>query len=118
MCKYLRNIPPPTYTNRARWGEHDRNFWNLTREIEQEVERNDWKHGGHRLSSQEFYNPEDQGEDAEHADSGGWTGGDFVLGRSKDAEGEAGLSRREILARAALSRQQKEREAREHPGPS
>ncbi|EXJ93299.1 hypothetical protein A1O1_01691 [Capronia coronata CBS 617.96] len=100
------------------WGEHDRNFWNLTKEIEQEVERNDTLHGGHRLSSEEFYNPDDVYEDAEHADHGGWTGGDFVLGRSNDAPGEAGLSRREIMARAAMSRQQKEKEARQRQEPS
>ncbi|KAL2420106.1 DNA-dependent metalloprotease WSS1-like protein 2 [Exophiala dermatitidis] len=95
------------------WGEHDRNFWNLTKEIEQEVERNDTLHGGHRLSKEEFYDPNDTYDDAEHADHGGWTGGDFVLGRSQDAPAETGLSRREIIARAALSRQQKEREARQ-----
>jgi len=95
------------------WSEHDRNFWNLTKEIEQEVERNDTLHGGHRLSNEEFYEPNDTYDDAEHADEGGWRGGDFVLGRSKDSPSEAGLSRREIIARAAMSRQQKEREARE-----
>lgn len=90
------------------WGEHDRNFWNLTKEIEQEVERNDTLHGGHRLSNEEFYNPNDSYEEAEHADHGGWTGGDFVLGGSTSG---AGLSRREILARAAESRMRKEKEA-------
>ncbi|KIW99458.1 uncharacterized protein Z518_11197 [Rhinocladiella mackenziei CBS 650.93] len=103
------------------WGEHDRNFWNLTREIEQEVERNDTLHGGHRLSNEEFYNPNDTYDASEHADHGGWTGGDFVLGRGKHGESEAGLSRREIIARAAMSRQQKQREAKEHqdePSPS
>ncbi|KIV87107.1 hypothetical protein PV11_02676 [Exophiala sideris] len=95
------------------WGEHDRNFWNLTKEIEQEVDRNDTLHGGHRLSSEEFYDPDDTYDDAEHADHGGWTGGDFVLGRSKDGASDEGLSRREIIARAAISRQHKEREARE-----
>ncbi|ETI24059.1 hypothetical protein G647_03428 [Cladophialophora carrionii CBS 160.54] len=100
------------------WGEHDRNFWNLTKEIEQEVERNDTLHGGHRLSSEEFYNPNDSYEEAEHADHGGWTGGDFVLGGSTN---DAGLSRREIMAKAAESRMRKEREAAEKgdsPSPS
>src|ERR1700743_115541 len=64
------------------WGEHDRNFWNLTKEIEQEVDRNDTLHGGHRLSNEEFYNPNDSYDEAEHADHGGWVGGDFVLGGS------------------------------------
>ncbi|KAJ9601984.1 hypothetical protein H2200_013543 [Cladophialophora chaetospira] len=92
------------------WGEHDRNFWNLTKEIEQEVERNDTLHGGHRLSNEEFYNPNDSYNEADHADHGGWSGGDFVLGGSTS---EGGLSRREIMARAAESRMRKEREARE-----
>jgi hypothetical protein len=102
------------------WGEHDRNFWDLTKEIEQEVDRNDTLHGGHRLSNQEFYNPGDtyDDDDSAHADHGGWTGGDFVLGRSKDGpagqeEGLGGLTRREIIARAAISRQQKQKEAAE-----
>lgn len=91
------------------WGEHDRNFWNLTKEIEQEVERNDTLHGGHRLSNEEFYNPNDSYDEADQADHGGWTGGDFVLGGSS----HSGLSRREVTARAAESRMRKEREARE-----
>lgn len=85
------------------WGDHDRNFWDLTNQIEKEVERADWKHGGHQLVQGEFYNPEDHGEDGEHLDGGGWTGGEFVLG-AEGSSGNAGLSRRDILARAALSR--------------
>lgn len=81
------------------WGEHDRNFWDLTKEIEQEVERNDTLHGGHRVSKEaEFYNPNDSYDEAEHADHGGWTGGDFVLGGSTS---DTGLSRREIIARVS-----------------
>lgn len=97
------------------WGEHDRNFWDLTKQIEEEVDRNDTLHGGHRLSNEEFYHPGDSYDDAEHADSGGWTGGDFVLGRSIDGPSVAGLSRREIVAQAALARQRKQKEAREQP---
>ncbi|OAL36560.1 hypothetical protein AYO20_04176 [Fonsecaea nubica] len=97
------------------WGEHDRNFWDLTKEIEREVERNDTLHGGHRLSNEEFYDPNDTYEDAEHADHGGWTGGSYVLGGSKegDVESASGLSRRDIVLRATLGRLQKEKEARE-----
>jgi hypothetical protein len=91
------------------WGEHDRNFWDLTNQIEKEVERADWKHGGHQLTQGEFYNPEDCGEDAEHLDGGGWTGGEFILG-SEDTTGNSGLSRRDILARAAMSRVEKQKE--------
>ena len=111
------------------WGEHDRNFWELTKEIEREVERNDWTRGGHALSSDEFYNPNDGGFD-EQADHGGWTGGEFVLGgggsvgggqtvmsSASGAEVGAGsLSRREILAGAAEERMKKTRrvESAEH----
>ncbi|KAI9815672.1 MAG: hypothetical protein M1827_002068 [Pycnora praestabilis] len=101
------------------WGEHDRNFWDLCKEIEIEVERGDWRSGGHALSEQEFYNPEDSGMDEDCADHGGWTGGEFVLGGSgsepavSNAGGVVGagsLSRREILARAAEERMRKQRQ--------
>ncbi len=92
------------------WGEHDRNFWDLTNQIEREVERADWKHGGHQLTQGEFYNPEDEGEDGEHFDGGGWSGGEYVLG-SQGTSGNEGLSRREIMARAAISRTEKQRSA-------
>ncbi|RMZ77944.1 hypothetical protein DV738_g4195, partial [Chaetothyriales sp. CBS 135597] len=93
------------------WGDHDRNFWDLTKEIEQEVERNDTLHGGRRLTTEEFYNPNDSLDHGQLAhDHGGWTGGDFVLGRSKHAtnQNDAGLSRREIMARAAMTRIQRQ----------
>jgi WLM domain len=99
-------------TDRYVWGDHDANFWALTKEIEWETERNDFLHGGNLLSNEEFYHPGDSMHDADHVDGGGWLGGDFVLGRSKDAQSEEGLSRREIMARAALSRQQKQDEAK------
>ncbi|KPI35736.1 uncharacterized protein AB675_1248 [Cyphellophora attinorum] len=97
------------------WGEHDANFWKLTREIEKEVDQNDTLHGGHKLQANaEFYVPDDDGGDAEeHFDGGGWTGGDFVLGRGREAQSEEGLSRREIIARAAMARARKEQEAKE-----
>jgi WLM domain len=89
------------------WGDHDANFWKLTKEIEKEVDRNDTLHGGRTVGREEFYNPSDDGGfDEEHVDGGGWTGGDFVLGRTEgvDGKGEEGLSRREIMARAAVKR--------------
>ena len=97
------------------WGDHDRNFWDLCKQIEKEVAANDTLHGGHQLDGRaEFYNPDDNMEDADHADGGGWTGGDFVLGRGEgSASKEEGLSRREIMARAAMERARKEKEARE-----
>ncbi|OKL63834.1 hypothetical protein UA08_00774 [Talaromyces atroroseus] len=100
--------------------EHDRNFWDLTKQIEIEVEKGDWTRGGHRLSEQEFYNPQDwetegQRSDDEWVDHGGWTGGEFVLGRAEPSttaaaagEGSQALSRREIMARAAEDRLKKE----------
>ncbi|KAJ5091684.1 hypothetical protein NUU61_006554 [Penicillium alfredii] len=100
-------------------GEHDRAFWDLTAQIEREVDRADWKSGGNRLTQQEFYNPADwenvqSGE--EFVDERGWTGGEFVLGglREDETGRRAGTpamgteSRREILARAAEERLQKE----------
>ncbi len=102
------------------FGEHDRNFWDLCREIEKEVERGDWRSGGRALTDQEFYNPDDGGMDDEVADSGGWTGGEYVLGSSGNevvvssvggvVEG-GNLSRSEILAKAAEERLRKQRES-------
>lgn len=93
-------------------GDHDRNFWDLTKQIETEVERNDHLHGGNKLSSDEFYNPEDTYNE-DYADGGGWHGGEFVLGGSKEAPG---LTRREIMARAAVSRLEKQNATNEHKG--
>ncbi|KAL1969357.1 hypothetical protein VTN77DRAFT_9550 [Rasamsonia byssochlamydoides] len=102
---------------------HDRAFWELTKQIEQEVERADWTRGGHRLSEEEFYHPaewEEEGrrqDDADFVDHGGWTGGEFVLGGSTPGAtatattgGDAGLSRRELLARAAEERIKREQQ--------
>ncbi|CAL5870694.1 uncharacterized protein PFLUO_LOCUS4934 [Penicillium psychrofluorescens] len=106
------------------FGEHDRNFWDLTTQIEREVER---AVEGHRLTENEFYNPADwdsaQGG-LEHVDEEGWTGGEFVLGglREDDAGRRVGLaessseSRREILARAAEERMRKERRKQTEQG--
>ena len=99
------------------YGEHDRNFWDLTKEIEKEVERNDWRSGGKALSNEEFCNPDDRGVEGEHMDGGGWTGGEFVLGGSTGKTNGAtgvpaqGMSRREAMAKAAEDRIKKQREA-------
>lgn len=103
------------------WGEHDRNFWNLTREIEKEVDKNDWTSGGNRLSNDEFYNPNDGGYDEDAADHGAWTGGEYVLGSSSSNSSTEPLSRREILARAAEARMKKAKDVGEQgngEGPS
>ncbi|KAL8641700.1 MAG: hypothetical protein Q9228_001531 [Teloschistes exilis] len=97
------------------FGEHDRNFWDLTNAIEREVEANDWRSGGHALTDQEFYNPDDSGVEGEHMDGGGWTGGEFVLGGSgspaSHGSNEQGLGRRELMAQAAEERMRKQRGA-------
>ncbi|EME85795.1 uncharacterized protein MYCFIDRAFT_181778 [Pseudocercospora fijiensis CIRAD86] len=98
------------------WGDHDQRFWKLCREIEAEVEKNDWRRGGHSIGGEEFFNPEDDGED-EEADHGGWEGGEYVLGASASSS-TAGpsaepLSRREIIARAAEERMKRQREAKD-----
>lgn len=77
---------------------HDRNFWDLTHQIEREVHQADWKSGGHTTGSEEYHPVEDD----THEDAGGWVGGEYTLGGS--SQSTAGLSRREILARAAESR--------------
>ena len=97
------------------WGEHDQHFWKLCREIEAEVDKNDWRRGGHSVGDGEFYNPEDEGVD-EEADGGGWTGGEYTLGGSGGGAVAAAptesLSRREIIARAAEERIKRQHEAR------
>nr|POF11491.1 ubiquitin and wlm domain-containing metalloprotease [Quercus suber] len=99
------------------WGPHDRNFWNLCREIEEEVEKNDWRRGGHSVGQQEFYNPHDGGVSDEEADGGGWEGGEYVLGGSKEGAGSGDgaepLTRREIMARAAEERVKRQQKAKE-----
>ncbi|KAL9029477.1 MAG: hypothetical protein Q9196_002277, partial [Gyalolechia fulgens] len=101
------------------FGEHDRSFWDLTKAIEKEVDDNDWRSGGHALTAQEFYNPDDSGAEGEHMDRGGWTGGEFVLGgNSSPSPGLAarGLGRRERMAQAAEERMKKQSEANRGPG--
>ncbi len=97
------------------WGEHDQHFWKLCREIEVEVDKNDYRRGGHSVGGQEFYNPDDEGMD-EEADGGGWEG-DYVVG----GEGVAPvglMDRREIMARAAEERMRKQTETKAAGEPS
>jgi WLM domain len=92
------------------WGPHDQNFWKLCREIEAVVERDDWTRGGRSVGAQTYYEPTQ--EELDHVDGGGWSGGEFVVGRkpgSTAAGEDAGLSRREILARAAEERIRRQR---------
>ena len=106
------------------FSEHDRDFWDLTNQIEKEVETADWKGGGKRLTEMDFYNPGDweNERDEEIVDEKGWTGGEFVLGgiggRSEGGRAAGGNaaggghveSRRELLAKAAEERMKKQRE--------
>jgi hypothetical protein len=108
------------------WGPHDRNFWDLCKKIEREVARDDWKSGGRSVGDEKFYEPPEGYEDVH--DHGGWTGGDYVLGGVSDAAvGSAsasasgksevgGLSRREIIARAAEERVKRTKRAEEETG--
>ncbi|KAF1835218.1 WLM-domain-containing protein [Decorospora gaudefroyi] len=95
------------------WGPHDRNFWDLCRRIEGEVARGDWRRGGRSVGPDVFYEP-DSGA-GEVCDHGGWTGGEFTLGGGGGAEtvvssatgrgvSVGGVSRREVLAKAAEER--------------
>ncbi|KAK3680955.1 hypothetical protein LTR37_021011 [Vermiconidia calcicola] len=96
------------------WGEHDQHFWKLCREIEAEVDKNDYRRGGRSVGSEEFFNPDDEGMD-EEADGGGWSGGEYTLGgasgRSSSAAPTESLSRREIMARAAEERIKRQHDA-------
>ena len=95
-------------------GPHDRNFWDLCHQVEREVDGADWKSGGHTIGEASRYaiSGEDEGYEEDH---GGWSGGEFVLGGggggASSDQRSSGLSRREVLAQAALERQKKETEA-------
>ena len=95
------------------FGPHDQNFWNLCKQIEKEVAVADWRSGGKTVGDEEYY---DGGHEDEVHDEGGWTGGEYVLGAGKAGGAEAvgqsgqGMSRRDILAKAAEERMKKMRE--------
>ncbi|KAF5001807.1 hypothetical protein FGRMN_782 [Fusarium graminum] len=90
-------------------GPHDRNFWDLCHQIEREVDAADWKSGGNTIGETSRYaiSGDDEEEEDYPEDFGGWTGGEFVLGGVK-SNPTTGMSRREVLAQAALERQRKE----------
>jgi hypothetical protein len=85
-------------------GPHDANFWSLCKKLEKEVITLDpfSSQSAHALSSEEIYEAED------HVDGGAWEGGTYTVGGG-DGTREAGLSRRDILADAAMRRMQKEK---------
>ena len=79
-------------------GPHDSNFWNLCKKLEKEVISLDpfSSQSAHLLSEEEIYESE-----TEDVDGGGWEGGTYTLGGDAAHEG---LSRRDILADAAMRR--------------
>ena len=91
--------------------DHDRSFWDLCKQIEREVEGADWKSGGHTTGESSRYTVSGQEDEHDHADEGGWQGGNFVLGAGTGSSAKQGWSRREILAHAALERQKKDDES-------
>ncbi|KAK3485676.1 WLM domain-containing protein [Neurospora crassa] len=102
-------------------GDHDRQFWDLCKQIEREVERADYTKNGRVVGGAEYeYGPgpvnespdEVEEEEGMVMDHGGWTGGTYVLGASdavpsSTSAESAGLTRREILAKAAEERMKK-----------
>jgi hypothetical protein len=98
----IRNVLCHELTHNVH-GPHDSNFWSLCKKLEREVVTLDPFSGGHALSNEEIYEPEE-----EHVDGGGWEGGTYVLGGS-GSEANQGLSRRDILAEAAMRRMQREK---------
>lgn len=106
-------------------GPHDRNFWDLCKQIEREVDKADWKSGGRSVGDQEEYYGANGEDDVD--DHGGWTGGEHVLGaaprdsasglgpvRADHSGTQAqGVSRREVLAKAAEERMKRLREQSE-----
>lgn len=103
-------------------GPHDRNFWELCKQIEKEVDKADYKSGGHTISNEEFYAGGGDADEEVH-DHGAWTGGEFVLGASpaggavstgQSSSSAAGMSRREVLAKAAEERMKRMREQQQN----
>ncbi|KAK2624222.1 hypothetical protein QTJ16_006172 [Diplocarpon rosae] len=102
---------------------HDRNFWDLCKQIEKEVDAADYHKNGHTVGDAD---PDRGGYGEEEVDDhGAWTGGEFVLGAGASVEGNSqnfsqGLSRREVLAKAAEERikRLREQEGSEHAGGS
>ena len=102
---------------------HDRDFWTLCKQIEKEVDTADWKSGGHSVSNQDFYEGGSGSQDEDIGCDGGWKGGEFVLGASREGgaastgqTSTAGMNRREILAKAAEERMKRLREQQDNEG--
>ena len=87
-------------------GPHDSNFWSLCKKLEKEVISLDpfSSQSAHILSHEEYFETEEN-----HVDGGAWEGGTYTLGGS-GGESHDGLSRRDILADAAMRRMKREKE--------
>lgn len=90
-------------------GPHDGAFWKLCHQIEREVTAGA---AGRNLADLPAYGGEDEGEgEADVPDHGGWTGGTYVLGGSGGGgAGAQGLSRRDVIAKAAEERMKRARD--------
>jgi hypothetical protein len=104
------------------FGPHDRKFYDLMKQIEQVVDREDGVTGARTLSGERIHMPpggvQSYEEEDDHFDGGGWTGGDYVVGGRPAGAGideSVGISRRDIIARATEERLKKAREERGEP---
>jgi hypothetical protein len=97
----IRNVLCHELTHNVH-GEHDSSFWSLCKKLEKEVISLDVfsSQSAHALSNEEIY----EGVE-EHVDGGGWEGGTYTLG----GDAHEGVSRRDILADAAMRRMQREK---------
>ncbi|KAF9408994.1 hypothetical protein BGZ76_005759, partial [Entomortierella beljakovae] len=94
------------------WSEHDDNFHALNRQLNKEVQQLDWTaQGGASVSRGSFFDPANglsgYHDDLEDSGANGqvWQGGSFVLGGSRKQGSNAGMTTRELVARAAQLRQ-------------
>ncbi|PKS06896.1 hypothetical protein jhhlp_005491 [Lomentospora prolificans] len=93
-------------------GPHNRDFWDLCHQIEREVASADWSASGRTLGDIDLSSASMPDDDDAH-DEGGWVGGSYVLGGRSEGQ-EGGLSRRDVLRKAAEERQRRtEKERRE-----
>lgn len=97
----IRNVLCHELTHNVH-GPHDSNFWSLCKKLEKEVISLDpfSSQSAHALSHEEFF----EGEE-DHVDGGAWEGGTYTLG----GDSHEGLTRRDILADAAMRRINREK---------
>ncbi|KAK4518974.1 uncharacterized protein ATC70_009201 [Mucor velutinosus] len=95
------------------WRDHDDNFHALNRQLNKDVVNLDWTaHGAKSLGGVDYYNPEDEDEDA-YGNDVLYESGTYRLGAGAKSESSQLLTpeqRRQRLATAALSRLTKKEE--------